>query len=314
MAFAISRLTRKKILTTLVVALIVLGSSQLGWTVEPDAAAPPAKNQFDLSKIGYQQLSAMTRRSGASNLSIDFVDRDHILFTFNQKKLFARHADCPPTHDDRLIHAAILEIPSGKLLKQTDWYLHDSRRYLWTLGSGKVLLRKLNSLYAVDAALHETLLWTSPKDLLWVSVTPDGKQIITETADAVSTPSKGKQSSKLRVQIAFRDADSLAVQRMIRSEKPATMEAVSAGFASVIPGATGRVWLVRFGPDEKQRANIARVRTRRAPDVLYLSGNTMLIGRDSSSKPGYSVSAPAFFNRLRCRQPQCARIAAGLRP
>jgi hypothetical protein len=264
-----------------------------GWTVEPDAAAPPAKNQFDLSKIGYQQLSAMTRRSGASNLSIDFVDRDHILFTFNQKKLFARHADCPPTHDDRLIHAAVLEISSGKLLKETDWYLHDSRRYLWTLGFGRILLRKLNSLYVVDAALHETLLWTSSKDLLWVSVTPDGKQIITETRDeATAASSKAKQSSKLRVQIAFRDADSLAVQRMIRSEKPATMEAVSAGFASVIPGATGRVWLVRSGPDERQRANIARVRTRRAPDVLYLSGNTMLIGRDSSSKPGYSVSAP----------------------
>jgi hypothetical protein len=174
-----------------------------GWTVEPDAAAPPAKNQFDLSKIGYQQLSAMTRRSGASNLSIDFVDRDHILFTFNQKKLFARHADCPPTHDDRLIHAAILEIPSGKLLKQTDWYLHDSRRYLWTLGSGKVLLRKLNSLYAVDAALHETLLWTSPKDLLWVSVTPDGKQIITETADAVSTPSKGNSLRNCAFKLHF---------------------------------------------------------------------------------------------------------------
>ena len=244
----------------------------------------------------------MTRRSGASNLSVDFVDRDHILFTFNQKKLFARHPDCPPTHDDRLIHAVIFEISSGKLLKQTDWYLHDSRRYLWTLGSGRILLKKLNSLYIVDADLHETLLWTSPKDLLWVSVTPDGKQIITETADAGANPSKAKQSAKLRVQIAFRDADTLAVQRTIRSEKLATIEAASSGFASVIPGATGRVWLVRFGPDEKQRANIARVRTRRAPDVLYLSGNTMLIGRDSSSKPGYSVSAFTVTGNLLWRQ------------
>ncbi|HEY6371573.1 MAG TPA: VWA domain-containing protein [Candidatus Sulfotelmatobacter sp.] len=256
-----------------------------------DAAVPAPTRQFDLSQLGFQQLSEMSRRSGASNLSLDFLDRDHVLFTFNPKKLFTRHPDCPATHDDRIVHAAILEISSGTVQKETEWYLHDSRRYLWTLGTGKVLLRRLNSLYIVGADLRETPLWTSPTDLLWVSVTPDGKQIITETAaDAGSSPSKAKQASKLRVQITFRDAESLAVLRVIHSEKTANVEATSSGFASVISGATGRVWLVRFGPDEKQRANIARVRTRRSPDVLYLSSNTLLIGRDSNSKSGYSVS------------------------
>ena len=279
-------------LTIFVVSLLACGSTLAGQsTAGSDAAVPAPTRQFDLSQLGFQQLSEMARRSGASNLSLDFLDRDHVLFTFNPKKLFTRHPDCPATHDDRIVHAAILEISSGMVLKETEWYLHDSRRYLWTLGTGKVLLRKLNSLYTVGADLQETLLWTSSKDLLWVSVTPDGKQIITETAvDAASLPSKAKQASKLRVQITFRDVESLAVQHVIQSEKAANLEAASSGFASVISGATGRVWLVRFGPDEKQRANIARVRTRRAPDVLYLSSNTLLIGRDSSSRPGYSVS------------------------
>ncbi|HET6176053.1 MAG TPA: VWA domain-containing protein, partial [Candidatus Sulfotelmatobacter sp.] len=275
-----------------VVTLILSGASLSGQTsVTSDSVAPTPTGQFDLSRAGYQQLSEMARRSGASNLSLDFLDRDHVLFTFNPKKLFARHPDCPPTHDDRLVHAAVIEVSTGKVLKQADWYLHDSRRYLWTLGAGRVLLRKLNSLYLVDADLHETHLWTSSSDLLWVSVTPDGKQIITETADVAPATSKTKQTSKPRVQITFRDADSLAVQRAIQSEKQANVEAASSGFASVIPGFTGRVWLVRFGPNEQQRTNIARVRTRRAPDVLYLSSNTLLIGRDSSSTPGYSVSA-----------------------
>ena len=283
---------KKTILTIFIVCLIVCGSTLAGQTaVVSDAAVPAPTRLFDLSKLGFQQLSEMARRSGASNLSLDFLDRDHVLFTFNPKKLFTRHPDCPATHDDRIVHAAILEISSGTVLKEADWYVHDSRRYLWTLGTGKILLRKLNSLYIVGADLQETLLWTSPKDLLWVSVTPDGKQIITESAaDAAASPSKAKQASKLRVQITFRDAESLAVLRVIQSEKTASVEGASSGFASVIPGATGRVWLVRFGPDEKQRVNIARVRTRRAPDVLYLSSNTLLIGRDSSSKPGYSVS------------------------
>ena len=62
-----------------------------------------------------------------------------------------------------------LEVSTGQVLKETDWFLHDARRYLWRLGSGKVLLRKLNSLYAVGADLHEKLLLTLPQDLLWVS-------------------------------------------------------------------------------------------------------------------------------------------------
>ena len=284
---------KKTIQTILIVCLIVCGSTLAGQTAAVSGAAVPVPTrQFDLTRLGFQQLSEMARRSGASNLSLVFLDRDHVLFTFNPKKLFTRLPDCPATHDDHIVHAAILEISSGTVLKETEWYVHDSRRYLWTLGNGKILLRKLNGLYVVGAGLQETPLWTSSKDILWVSVTPDGKQIITETlADAGSSPSKAKQTSKPRVQITFRDAESLAVLRLIQSEKTADVEATSSGFASVISGATGRVWLVRFGPDEKQRANIARVRTRRAPDVLYLSSNTLLIGRDSSSKPGYSVSA-----------------------
>ena len=281
---------RKVKLAAFVVTVLLLVLGLWGQTVAVPGAGASTRS-FDLSKLEYQQLSDMARRSESSNLSLDFLDRDHVLFTFNPKKLFTRHPDCPATHDDRIVQAAVLEVSTGEILKETDWYLHDSRRYLWTLGAGKVLLRKLNSLYLLDADLHEKLLWTSPKDLLWVTVTPDGKEIITETRSDEASPSKGKRDSKPQVQITFRAVDTLDVRHVIRLEKVANVESASSGFASAIPGATGRVWLVRFGPDEKQRVNIARVRTRRAPDVLYLSNNTLLIGRDSGSRPGYSVSA-----------------------
>ncbi|HYM75953.1 MAG TPA: VWA domain-containing protein [Candidatus Dormibacteraeota bacterium] len=193
-----------------------------------------------------------------------------------------------------MVHAVVLDASNGKVLSQADWYLHDSRRYVWPLGGGRILLRRLNSLFVIDADLRETPLWTSPKDLLWVSVTPDGQQIITETMDDASSQpgaSKTKLALKARVQIEFRDTDSMAVQRVIHSDKPANVEALSSGVASVIAGFSGKVWLVRFGPSEQQRTNVARVRTRRIPDVLYLSSNTLLIGRDSSSGSAYSVSA-----------------------
>ena len=53
-----------------------------------------------------------------------------MLLTFDPKKLMHRLPTCSSDHQDRLMHAAILEIPSGKLVKEADWYLHDRRRYL----------------------------------------------------------------------------------------------------------------------------------------------------------------------------------------
>ncbi len=145
------------------------------------AATPMAK--IDLSKVTYQSLSPMERLTDQASVSVDFVDADHLLFTFNNKKLFKRHPECPPAHGDRLVHAAVLEISTSKVVKEVDWYLHDHSRYLWSLGNGHFLLRKLNSLYIVDSSLQETVLPIFPADLLWVSVTPDGKQIVIESTD-----------------------------------------------------------------------------------------------------------------------------------
>lgn len=255
-------------------------------------SAPIPSKQLDLTAIGYQDLSAMARRSDAVNLSLNFVDDDHVLFTFNPRRMFERLPDCPRTHDDRLVHAAVFELSTGKVVKQAEWYLHDSRRYLWSLGEGKLLLRRLNSFYIVDSALQERLVLNSPKDVLWTSVTPDGKQIVIETPDDTA-PSGTKEGagSKSRVRFEFIDAETLAVQRAIKSEKPVNLEATSTGFASVTPGLSGKVWLIRFGLSDRERTNIARVRSRRAPDVLYLSSNVLLIGRDSIKSPGYSVSS-----------------------
>ncbi|HKW18466.1 MAG TPA: VWA domain-containing protein [Terriglobales bacterium] len=241
----------------------------------------------------------MARRADKVNFTLDFIDSGHLLLTYNPKKMIVRLPECPPTHDDHYIHAAILEIDTGKVLSSVDWYLHDGRRYLWPLGSGKFLLRKLNSLYLLDSNLNEKLLLNSPHELLWVTVTPDGKQIITETID----DEHASKSKKKLVRIEFRDSQTMEVQRVIKSEKEAHIEATSSGFASVIPSLSRKVWLVRFGLSEQQRDNITRVRTRlRTPDVLYLSSNAILIGRDSASHPGYSVSAFTVTGNFLWRQ------------
>ncbi|MGC2194883.1 MAG: VWA domain-containing protein [Terriglobales bacterium] len=278
------------------VACVILLGWAAGAAVAEYQGTPEPSAQIDLVPLGYAGLSAAARQSGGSNLSVDFLDREHVLLTFNPKKLFKRLPECPSTHADRLVHAVVMEVPSGKVVRESDWYLHDLRRYVWSLGSGRVLLRRLNRLYEVNSNLEEKLVFDSPKELLWVSVTPDGKQIIVETSAGTGTQSDSRDGkarddvknkdakSKEQVKVSFLDADSLAMQRAIDVRGMISLEGTSTGFADV--RRQGGVWLVEFG-----NANIARVKARRAPNLLYSSANTLLIGRCSVSRDGYSVSA-----------------------
>jgi len=232
------------------------------------------------------------------NVSLNFVDAEHVLLTFNPKKMVKRLPGCPPEHDDRLVHAAVLEVPSGKVVREADWYLHDHRRYLWPLGPGKVLLRRLNSLYSVDANLRETLLLSLPRDLLWVSVTPDGSQIVVETAkdaNAVAVKESKPNSSKApgkpepKYLIEFLDAKTLAPQRAIPAKELVKLEESSMGYVDLLR--KNHLWLIRFGPTPGQRHNVARARSQTVPSVVYSSDNVLLIGRCPSAVCDYSVTA-----------------------
>ncbi len=259
--------------------------------------APAAR--INLSVIGYQGLSRMARLTDEAELSLNFVDRDHVLITFNPKKLFTRLADCPPSHADRFVHAAVLEVPTGKVVKEADWYLHDHRRYLWPLRSGKVLLRRLNDLFIVDSALHEQLLLSSSRDLLWVTVTPDAKQIVVgsraneNSLKDTLAAERSEKKDRQKVRLEFIDVDTLAVQRAITLQGIVDLDGTSGGYADFVQ--KNDLYLIRFGPTPEQRRNIARVRSRCVPDVLYPSTDSLLIGRCPTSGAGpdsdYAVSA-----------------------
>ena len=277
---------QRTLLAFVFLALSVYASGASPQNVMQPASADGAR--IDLLSLGYTGLPATARQSGAANISIDFLDSDHVLVTFNPRRMFQRLPDCPPNHADRLIHAVILRLPDGQVVKETDWYLHDSLRYLWPMGSGRFLLRRLNRLYEVNSSFEEKLILDSPEELHWVSVTPDGRQIIAETPD--DSARKNKAQSGHAVKITFLDASSLAVQRVMRSKTSIRLGATSSGFADVVQTG-GSTWLVRFGPALRDRTNITRVRSRVAPNIVYGTANTLLIGRCSPSKGGYRMSA-----------------------
>jgi len=252
----------------------------------------PAK-EIDLSALGYKGLSPLERFTSKANVTVNFIDDDHVLLTFNPKKLITRLPECPPTHIDRIIHAVVLDIRNGTVTKDADWYVHDERRYLWPLSRGQFLLRRLNSLYRLDADLKETPLLRSTNDLLWTNVSPDGKQIIIETA--LDEQSEAKQPAqhkpvRPRVKIDFLDAESLSVKNTVLATGVFELEASSSGYADATHNMTGKMWLVRFGPSASERKYLARLKTPCEPNFLFPTNDTLLIGRCTPKGTDYSVS------------------------
>ena len=118
----------------LVACMMLAAGAALARAAEPGARIP-------LGPLGYQTMVPEFRLAGSSMLRVDFVDADHLLITFGLRQLMERLAGDPVDDDDRTVGAVVVELPTGKVLAETQWRLHDRGQYLWALGHGRFLLR-----------------------------------------------------------------------------------------------------------------------------------------------------------------------------
>lgn len=129
----------------------VTGKPDTGLAATP--AQPDQPIRIPLEPMGFQPVHEDFLLAGATGLTVDFVDNDHLLVTFDTKHLMRRDPNEQPGDDDRTVEAVLVELPSGKALARTEWRTHDRLQYLWNLGHGRFLLRvrdKLSMLAPLD--------------------------------------------------------------------------------------------------------------------------------------------------------------------
>ena len=107
---------------------------------------PDPPQRIPLEPFGFQTISSRFLLQGATMLTIDYVDNQHLLVTFGISRLMPRLSDCPEEDEDRIVKAVLLELPSGRELAHTEWRFHDLGQYLWSLGDGHFMLRRRDSL------------------------------------------------------------------------------------------------------------------------------------------------------------------------
>ncbi len=166
------------------------GAKKAAKVTDPAKVAPWSK--VSLEGVGFPGVAASLLHSGASMLSVHFIDDEHLLVTFGLRTLVPRLKDDPEGDDDRLVAAEVVELPSGSVSARTEWHMHDHARYLWPLGGGRFLVRIGEQLYTMvpqvgkqgDAAFPRVVFPGRGRRPSAVLVSADGKVLTVETTIA----------------------------------------------------------------------------------------------------------------------------------
>lgn len=132
------------------VALVMLSAT--GWAAsEPGKPVPTLQPwvTMSLGSLGVPAIPQSFIQVGSSMLTLHLVDDTHLLLTFSSRGLVPRDKDDLPDEECRMVRAELVELPTGKILAQADWKMHDHGRYLWRLGNGRFLMRTRNDLFLI---------------------------------------------------------------------------------------------------------------------------------------------------------------------
>ena len=287
------------------------------WARDPDPTI-----RIPLEPMGFQSILPEFLLSGDSMLTINFVDDNHLLVTFGLRRLMKRDPDDPPNDDDRTVGAALVELPSAKVVAQTQWRLHDRGQYLWALGHGRFLLRVRDSLTMIAPlaappgnAFEETPFLHNDRHLLAMMVSADEDLLTIETADRPAPNSPGfrgdnQEARPAPVQINFYRlvskgpaAEQLVVVSagVLRARTALALPLTTAGFLDVLEGGPNR-WLFNFDTHAGKVTELAEFDTTCYPRTTFVSHSEFIAfgcrgGADKQDFAGFNLHGDAMWQQ-----------------
>jgi hypothetical protein len=193
----VSKLLERRILPALLFSVALALPAQNPAAIDrylsghfPDKPSPPPTASIPVEPLGFSAPGAIYLGSRNTLASLDFLDENHLLFTFRIPGLLHRDLSNGEDSDERRIRALVLELPGGAVEAQTTWTVHDRVRYLWPLNGGRFLLRDRNTLLAGDATLQLKPLFDFPGPLLSVELDPAQQYLVVNSSEPVAAQSK----------------------------------------------------------------------------------------------------------------------------
>ncbi len=298
-----------RLLSAVVAALLCLSSPCLSEQKNNDTGPKPWV-RIPVDPLGYVAPSSFYLTSRLSSISLDFIDTDHLLFTFRLPGLMKRLPDEPQDDEDQMIRAVVLELPSGNVTAKTEWRMHDRSRYLWRLGEGRFLVRQRSSLFLTDASLELRPYLHSEAPLDSVQISPDRKLVVVESESkkedrqklASTAPTFGDPAPEAKpVQIYILRADSRSVIAHAETLNAVEIPMMGEGHLQAISGKENN-WLIRYLPFRGEARILTQVQSYCHPTEVTVSSDVALIMACPKSGNDHQIFAVNFEGKTLWQQ------------
>jgi len=249
--------------------------------------------------LGYVPPSSFYLTARLSSVSLDFIDKDHLLFTFRLPGLMKRLPDEPSDDEDQTIRAVVLELPSGNVAAKTEWRMHDRMRYMWRLSEGRFLVRQRSSLFTTDNTLELRPYLDSDTALESVQISPDRKIVVLESQSrkqdrqtvASTSPALGDVAPAPKpVQIYILHADTRSVIAHAETLNAVNIPVMGEGRLQAIP-ANENKWLIRYLPFRGEARTLTEISSFCHPTEETVSSNVTLVMTCPKSSNDHQVFA-----------------------
>lgn len=247
--------------------------------------APPAPaERIPVAPLGYVAPNSAYLRLRFSFNSLDFIDPDHLLFTFHKMGLLSRLPGDRADDNDQVIEAVVLDIKTGKVLRKAEWRMHDRQRYLWALRDGEFLVRVRNSLFLTDQSLELRPYLEFNSDIQAVQVSPARGLLLIEVKKLLGakpnteTPSlfSDSDAQRSRTEILLLKPGERKVLGAGESLNPGYVPLLEDGILSVDEGKKTKQWVVMKISLDKTRKIIGEVTSECDPQTVTLSDDVAL--------------------------------------
>lgn len=170
---------------------------------KPPTASQPAAFTVPVAALGFAAPGPFYSGLRESLVSLDFLDEDHLLFTFRAPGLLKRSDGDRP----RQIRALVLSVRTGTVENEAVWTIHGRGRYLWMLPGGHFLLLNGNTLDQSDKTLELKPLLRFPGSVEWLEMDPAQRLMVTDSDEPVSAKAQAAQVGSPATAAADVDAD-----------------------------------------------------------------------------------------------------------
>jgi hypothetical protein len=290
------------------VVLLWLGGAPLnhalaGASPGKEPSAPGPEERILVGPLGYQPPGPLYMLSGRVFSSLDFVDADHLLFTFHQPRLLRREGNPGESDDGQMIHAVVLDLSDGAVSASAEWRMRDRSRYLWPVGKGKFLVRQRNTYSLTDASLKLRKYIEVSTPVLETEVSPDGSILVVEhqyekhTAEehtklVAQAAEYGGPPPAEDIQITLLDVASRDTLAALRTPSPTAVPITSNGYVGVARDKDrDDDFVVRFVPFQGEVLALGKVSSTCTPHENFLSQKALIIESCGPKSPDIFLDA-----------------------